>query len=1074
MPSIQMSESLCKFETSDSTEEDIKTDPHVAVQFDSSVNIAGRAPRPALSRHLSVSSTVSSLDIRKHVEPQVALPPIFKTLSYKVDDETEALERSKIDKSARSFKQNTWHCQSAAEVAKSLSTDLKNGLCDAQYREHCKEFGANVLSPPRTNWLKKIIVYFFGGFGLLLMVGGILCCICWKPLGNPNPSLSNLVLGVVLLMVFLLQAFFNFWQDFSSSQVMKSINSMIPSTVPAIRNGLFATCEAKDLVPGDLILIKNGDRLPADVRFVSSESSEFSFDRSILTGESKPIHATVKADSKDSNYLESCSIGLQGTFCVGGSGCGLVVATGDNTVFGQIARLSSDPKKGTSPLQRDIIRFVVCIVLVMLILLVIVCIVWGAYLRKHYPEWINVPELIVDLVSVFVSFIPEGLPIALTTCLMITAGVMKKNKILCKSLNIVETLGSVSVLCSDKTGTLTKNKMSVVSHSVGCAILDPQTCTKGQLKVSQLSKLCNSSVFDPTTLSRPLNERVISGNATDQAIYRFGYELSEDDMSMQLKSEISFNSSNKFMVRLYEDGSELEFMIKGAPDILINKCSKILTADGDVLPLTIEHLRCIDTIQDKWASEGQRVVLLAYKKLSYSRFSSCGFSSKETTDTLLSESQDLVLAGLVGIADPPKDDILDVVTTLHNAGIRVNMVTGDMEPTAIAIARMCGIVTHTTINTMETLDPQFEMVNCRLSERRVIDEAISIRSGDLNNLNDNQWEHLTCFAEIVFSRTTPEQKLKIVEEFQKRSHVVAMTGDGVNDAPSLRQADVGIAMAEGSDIAKESADLVLLDSFSSIVMALKYGRLVFENLRKTIAYLLPAGTFAELWAVLFNVLFGAPQMLSSFCMIMISCLTDCGSAITLAYEKPEKQLLLKKPRSITGETIVDWKLLLNFYFIVGTYDTFVAMMMSFLYYQEHGVPFSALVMSFGQYPDGIDSEKVARLLSTASSIYFVTLVILQLFNLMCVRTRTASVFHQSPIHGETKNLAMIPAMCFALGVTFFFNYIPWFQQNIGTGVVPWKNYLIACAFGALLMIWDELRKYNNRMRPSSFLAKIAW
>jgi sodium/potassium-transporting ATPase subunit alpha/H+/K+-exchanging ATPase len=1005
------------------------------------------------------------------VEPNLALPPIFKTVSYKVNAESAGSE-SKLDKSARSFKRNAWHLQPVEDVARSLGTDKNKGLTHTQYNSLLKTHGANSLSPPPTNWFKKLLNYLFGGFGLLLMIGGILCCIAWKPLGNPNPTVANLVLGVVLFIVFFLQAFFNFWQDFSSSRVMSSINGMLPSDICVVREGASTVCQAKELVPGDLIFVSNGDRLPADVRFVSVGSGEFAFDKSILTGESKPIYATSEPDQKGSNYLESNSIGLQGTFCVGGSGYALVVSTGDHTVFGQIAKLTSEPKKGMSPLQKDIIRFIIFIVSIALFLLVLICILWGAWIRKDFPDWIPVPVLIVDLVSVFVAFIPEGLPIALTTCLMITASAMKNNRVLCKSLSVVETLGSVSVVCSDKTGTITKNKMSVVSYAVGGEVLEtPGAPAEGQL--SLLAKLCNAAAFNPTTRSKPLEERLMSGNATDQAIYRFGYQLIDEDVYQPQKAEVSFNSKNKFMIRLFEDENGLQLMTKGAPDILLQKCSQYLTPEGKVLPLDESAVAKMTSIQESWAEKGQRVVLLAYKRVKHSAFDDCGFASKETIDRLIEQSTEHILAGLVGIADPPKDDILEVVTTLHGAGIRVMMVTGDFEATAVAIARICGIMSHRSVKKVEDLDPQFALLNTKLCDRPVIDAALSITGSDLDSLNDSQWEHLTCFTEIVFSRTTPEQKLKIVEEFQKRKHVVAMTGDGVNDAPSLRQADVGIGMSDGSDIAKEAADLVLLDSFSSIVTALKFGRLVFENLKKTLAYLLPAGSYAELWAVLLNVIFGVPQMLSSFLMIMICCLTDCVAAITLAYEKPEKSLLTKQPRSISGGRLVDWRLVVNSYLITGTYYTFVSMMMSFLYLQENGVPFSSLTLSYGNFR-GIDAEIVNEKLKVASSVYFITLVIMQFFNLMSIRTRYASLFHHSPVHGESANYALIPAMAFALGVTFFFNYIPWFQQNLGTGIVPWKYYFIACAFGTLLLIWDELRKYSVRRWPKSVLAKMAW
>jgi len=1063
--------------------------------------------RPSLKQCLSSSSIETSL-ARHKVEPDIALPPLFKTISYKVDENADVPNyKDKVSSSAQNLKDTTWHLKKREEVADSLSTDPVKGLTASQYSSHLKTYGYNVHSPPKNKWLKKLFMYFFGGFGLLLMIGGVLCCIAWKPLGNPNPAVANLALGVVLFIVFFLQAGFNFWQDFSSSRVMNSIHGMLPSDITIVRNGEKITEQVKNLVPGDLVFISNGDRLAADVRFVSIEGNDFAFDRSILTGESKAITVTADPDKKGANFLESHCIGLQGTYCVGGSGYGIVISTGDNTVFGQIAKLSSEPKTGLSPLQKEILRFVLLTVSIIVTLIAILCIIWGAWLRKSYPDWINVSSLIIDLVSVAVAFIPEGLPIALTTCLIITANAMRKNKILCKSLSVVETLGSVSTICSDKTGTLTKNKMFVtrfsvgiqsISDSVGKLLNNPDVGSAevedmktkqlggGSKQLSLIAKLCNSATFNPTTMGKILKERLINGNATDQAILRFGEELDPDhDLTKDWtqKAEVSFNSKNKFMIRLFEPNqpnvSHYSLLIKGAPDILLERCHNYIDEAGNVKEMTEESIQKSQNLQTNWAMDGQRVVLLAYKPIHISSFFNIQLNSKIAHDNLMDESnQGLILAGMVGITDPPKDDILDVVHTLQGAGIKFCMVTGDFELTAKAIAKMCGILSTDKILNVNDLDvnyPVLDFDKTKLSERKEIEGAVSISGPSLEFLNENQWEHLTSFKEIVFARTTPEQKLKIVEEFQKRKHVVGMTGDGVNDAPSLRQADIGIAMAEGSDIAKEASDLVLLESFSSMVTALKYGRLVFENLKKTVVYLLPAGTYAELWPVLLNVIFGLPQILSSFCMIIICCLTDCAGAITLAYESPEKNLLEKKPRSITGNRLVNFKLLLHAYFTIGTYYAFVASLVSFLHFKQNGIPFNVLSLSYGEFPNGYSAEKIDDLNKTVSSIYFITLVLMQFFNLLATRTRYLSVFQQKPIlDRSTSNYALFFAIAFALGVTFFFNYIPWFEKVLNTAHVPVVNYFIAIGFGAVVLIYDELRKFITRKYPNGIVSRIAW
>jgi sodium/potassium-transporting ATPase subunit alpha len=277
--------------------------------------------------------------------------------------------------------------------------------------------------------------------------------VSWKPLGEPDPAIANLALAIVLFIVFAIQAAFNAWQDFSSSRVMASIKNMMPEKCTLIRDGNQISSPALDVVPGDVVIIQAGNKLPADVRFTEI-STDAKFDRSILTGESQPIAGSV--ESTEENYLETKCIGMQGTHCVSGSGKGVVVATGDLTVFGRIAKLTSAPNNARTTLQKEVLRFVLIIVSLMIFFDILVVIIWVSYLRPRYPDYINTPELIVSLVSVGIAFVPEGLPIALTMSLTVVANIMKRNNVLCKSLKTVETLGAVNVICSDKTGTLTK------------------------------------------------------------------------------------------------------------------------------------------------------------------------------------------------------------------------------------------------------------------------------------------------------------------------------------------------------------------------------------------------------------------------------------------------------------------------------------------------------------------------------------------------------------------------------------------------------------------------------------------
>lgn len=418
---------------------------------------------------------------------------------------------------------------------------------------------------------------------------------------------------------------------------------------------------------------------------------------------------------------------MQGTHCVSGSALGVVVATGDKTVFGRIAKLTNEPKTGMTTLEKEVLHFVIIIVSIMLTMIVLVIILWAGWLRKDHPSWINVPTLIVDCVSVAIAFIPEGLPIALTASLTITANLMRKNKVLCKSLKTVETLGAVSVICSDKTGTLTKNEMSVTECSIGTKKMTPQSAREEMIKIRHdhnistnavdqlrtIAGLCNSGEFDAATSNLSLQERKINGDATDKAILSFSEGLgsvSELRRFWRKTFELAFNSKNKFMIRTFSladseglkytlplseechySSKDLLLTIKGAPDVLIDRCSHFTSNSGDTTVLNSNIRSMIEGIKDDWSAHGKRVILLARKILPAPLLTR---SNDVESDIMESAQTGLTLVGLVSIVDPPRAGIPEVVRVLRGAGIRIFMVTGDFALTAQAIATDCGIISN--------------------------------------------------------------------------------------------------------------------------------------------------------------------------------------------------------------------------------------------------------------------------------------------------------------------------------------------------------------------------------------------
>ncbi|PWY93909.1 Na/K ATPase alpha 1 subunit [Aspergillus sclerotioniger CBS 115572] len=1073
---------------------------------DEETGLQSRRDPPPLSRTISAASNSSarSRARRATVDPSLSLPIHYRTVSFDIDevrDRERAEATTTKNNVATDLSNLNWHKISPEEVQKRWRVDISQGLSSDQIQQRVREFGKNALSPLPHHWFWQIFGYFFKGFGAILLIGCVLVFISWKPLGQP-PAAANLALAIVLLAVFFIQAAFNAWQDWSSSRVMASITAMLPESCLVLRNGSLNVVSAPDIVPGDVVHLKAGNKLPADVRLVGV-SNDVTFDRSILTGESLPVNGTV--DSTDDNYLETHCIGLQGTHCVAGSAIGVVVSTGDSTVFGRIAKLTSEPKTGLSTLEKEVLRFVLLIVLIMLAMIIIVIVVWATWLRVDHPGWINVPTLIVDCVSVAIAFIPEGLPIALTANLTITANLMSKNKILCKSLKTVETLGAVSVICSDKTGTLTMNKMFVTdcALSTSCFSTDlarDEMVVKGRRtgihQLRGIAGLCNAAEFDASSMSQPLHEREIYGDATDQAILRFSEGLgsvAELRHAWRKTYELAFNSKNKFMIRTFSPAGSggLSFAmstaesaqfklndtlltIKGAPDFLIERCTQTVDTDGSVQALDGRILAHIKNVKDQWSGEGKRVILLARKVIPASDIMFPPSSREFESEAMNHAKTGLILVGLVGIVDPPREEIPDVVRTLRRAGVRIFMVTGDFGLTAVAIARQCGIVSTqgpvddaSCLQRLDSDDEKPPGTPCSV--------AITLSGSELMSLNDYQWEQLCQYQEIVFWRTTPEQKLRIVREFRARDEIVGMTGDGVNDAPSLKAADIGIALGSGSDIAIEAADMVLMESFSAIVEAVQYGRVVFDNLKKTIIYLLPAGSFSEFWPVFTSVVFGLPQVLSSFLMIIICCFTDCAAATVFAYEAPEADVLLRPPRKPNHNRLVNWKLILHAYGVLGLIETATSFAMAFWYLERNGIPFSALWFKFGANPDNIDPEWLTARLNEASSVYFINLVVMQWFNLMAIRTRHLSIFSHPPAFNKhTQNLLLFPAILFALGMAVFWLYIPPLQRVLGTSSVPVEHYFLPAAFGLGILVLDELRKAGVRRWPGGVLSRLAW
>lgn len=1085
-----------------------------ALRFNEDSYQQEEANRRQLQRNRTLERThsIGSLGSPPRASQRNRVIADFRTLSIQLEDgqkpSKEKKEKKKEKKTLKDIADLDWHLISIDETLQRLSSSQKAGLDEEQAKRRLQQDGPNVFSKPPNRLLQKMITYVFGGFGSLLIVAGIICFIAWR-IGDP-PQASNLALGVVLFVVVLVTSVFNAWQDFTTTRVMESVRGMMPSDVPVLRDGHIQIIPAANIVRGDIINVKMGAKMAADCRVMHIES-ELKMDRSSLTGESDAISASL--DKTEDNYLESRNVLMAGTKCVAGEGLAIVTATGDNTVFGRLAKLSSAPKAERTTLEKEIFLFVTTIASLAIGVAVICIIIWGAYLRPKHPDFMSVSSLLVNVISILVAFIPEGLPAAVSLSLTAVAARMRRAKVLVKSLAIVETLGAVNVVCSDKTGTLTQNRMFVQCAGIHGFEEDEPADVKRHIELETplgesfgqlgwVAGVCNASKFDEETMHLPIVERTIFGDATDTACFRFAADMvgiEESKKDWETVNQLAFNSKNKFALRIVrsngsKDGikralgtgatangfnseNQLIFLAKGAPDVLMQRCTSTLDGSGEVLPLTPERLAYLSQLQTSWAGKGQRILLLARRIVNKSDLPESNPEDLVETQ-LLDQISNLTVVGLVGIVDPPRPEIPGVVKTVRGAGSRFMMITGDGALTAVAIARQCGIVTAQEINNIDDILggklklPTYDFLDDNDARAQ---RALSLTGPDIMRLQPQDWEEVCNFDEIVFSRTTPDQKLRIVKEFQARRGVVAMTGDGVNDAPALKQADCGIAMGGGSEVAIEAADLVLLESFSSFVDALLYGRVCFDNLKKTVAYLLPAGSFAELWAVLLSFFFGLPQALSNIQMILICVLTDLFPSLSLIQEKPESDVLLRKPRDTKKDRLANWQLLAHAYLFVGVPLTLCSAAMAFWWMQRKGIPFSDMWLKYGAgQVQSSDPNYFNEILYQANAIYFFNLVIQQYFDLMALRTRRLSLFQQWPFWGKSRNLWIIPAICISFLIAIFFSYIKAIQNVFLTRGIPAEHFFLPMAFGVVTLSADELRKLYIRSYPKSILAKVAW
>ncbi|KAJ3078622.1 hypothetical protein HDU99_000469, partial [Rhizoclosmatium hyalinum] len=810
----------------------------------------------------------------------------------------------------------TEHKLSIAECAAKYSVSVNEtkpqnsqGLTAAEAAKRLLEYGPNCLTPPKKrHWILRFLDILSGLFNVMLIVSGVACYIL---LGiNYAANYQNTYLGAILIGVAFMNASIEFYQQQKSAAILESFLNMIPAQCYVIRDSQTQQISAKDLVLGDIVVIRSGDKIPADVFILAA--TDLKVDNSSLTGEAEPQERSNK-NSHD-NPLEATNIAFNSTMAVTGNGYGLVIRTGDNTMIGQIASLTANEERRESPLSVEIDHFVKLIALIAGITAIIFFAVAMTVKNQGISNSLNFA------IGTFVGFVPEGLPATVTMLLTIAAARMAKRQVLCKDLQGVETLGAITLLATDKTGTLTRNQMTLTFLWTGLKLYYAQNLPQGsaeaqiakqfELKDSAATEeLLHAAAINPTakftSKEGPIATREVLGDATEAGLIRFAaLKLPNYDTALDTYPkvfEIPFNSTNKWAMTIHKKKhatGSLMLYIKGAPERVLKICKTI--HDGTrAVPLTAEHNAQFEEMYTLFASKGHRVLAFACLVLPESEFPA-NFEFKK--DPINYPTSDFTFLGLTSLEDPPKHGVREAIGKCRAAGIRVMMVTGDHPLTAEAIGRK--------INLMLTDTKALVAKKRGVSESQVPESevhAIVIHGDTIDGLTDSDWENIFSKDEIIFARTSPKHKLDIVKRAQSRGHIVGVTGDGVNDSPALKKADLGISMnISGSDVSKEAAAMILLDdNFASAVSGIEEGRLIFQNLKKSVQYVI-THTMPEVWANLFYIIIPVPLPLSSILILVVDLGFELFIALSYAWDASENPAgLMKLPprKPVTPESI---------------------------------------------------------------------------------------------------------------------------------------------------------------------------
>ena len=877
------------------------------------------------------------------------------------------------------IEQEAWHARTAEEVCAAFETGM-DGLDSGEAARRLDDFGPNALpAARRTHPVLRFLAQFNNTLIYFLLAAAIAAM-----------ALGHVIDGAVIIIVVLINAIVGFIQEGKAERALEAIRDMIAPHTTVVRDGERHTVDARLLVPGDIVALEAGDKAPADIRLLRARG--LSADEAILTGESVPAEKNEKPVAANAALGDRAPIIHSGTVITTGQGLGVAVATGNRTEIGRIAGMIGDVQTLTTPLLRQInafgTRFTWFAIGAAALLFAF------AVLARNY-EWLDALMVVVALA---VGVVPEGLPAVITITLAIGVRRMAARNAVVRRLPAVETLGATSVICSDKTGTLTRNEMTVRRLVTALGVTGvsgsgyaPEGRFDGETSAADVDRdgllraglLCNDARLVEnegqwSVLGDPMEGALVAVAA------KGGLHPEAERQAWTRRDEIPFDAQHRFMATLHDEpGGERRIFVKGAPERVLSMCSGPIDHDW--------WRERVDTA----AAQGERVLAFATKTVG-TDVERLEFGTVESGLTLL---------GVAGFVDPPRDEAIAAVAECRSAGIAVKMITGDHYGTAVAIARQLAIAD----------DPQV------------------LEGGALDGMPDDELRR-TVERVAVFARATPEHKLRIVRALQANGHIVAMTGDGVNDAPAVKQADVGVAMGrKGTEAAKEAAQMVLLDdNFASIVAAVHEGRTVYDNIRKVIGWTLPSNG-GEVLCVIIAILLGLNLPMTPVQILWINMVLTVTLGLVLAFEPSEPDVMQRPPRPreapILSRFLV-WRIIfVSFLFVIGVF----------------------VIFEYGR-SRGYDIEGARTLVVN-------TVVVMEIFYLFNVRYLHRTSFS---LIGAMGTPAVLSAIAIVIAAQLLFTYAPFMQELFGTAPIAFIDGLVIILIGVITMVILEVEKALSR------------